>query len=50
MERLESIRIFLAFVGYKNFIVYQIDVKYSFLNGELEEQVYVEKPKGFLLL
>ena len=36
VARLESIRMFLAFACYKNFKVYQMDVKYVFLNGELE--------------
>ena len=39
---LEAIRMFLAFSFYKNFKVFQMDVKYVFLNGELEEEVYVE--------
>ena len=39
--RLEAIRIFLTFVCFKNFKVYQMDVKSSFLNGNLEE-VYIE--------
>ena len=42
VARLEAIMMFLAFACYKNFKVYQIDVKYAFLNGELEEDVYVE--------
>ncbi|KAI3503858.1 hypothetical protein L1887_32314 [Cichorium endivia] len=46
--RLESIRIFLAFAAHKNFDVYQMDVKCAFLNGELEETVYVEQPPGFI--
>ena len=47
MARLEAIRMFLAFTTYSNFKVYQIDVKSAFLNGELEEEVYVEQPPGF---
>ena len=34
----------------KNIKVYQMDVKSSFLNGEFEEQFYIEQPEGFLLL
>jgi hypothetical protein len=47
VARLESIRIFLAYACHKNFKVYQMDVKSTFLNGDLEEEVYVEKPEGF---
>ena len=49
VERLKTIRMFLAFACYKNFKVYQMDVKYAFLNGELEEEVYIKQPEGFLL-
>jgi hypothetical protein len=35
--RLESIRIFLEFASFKNFKMYQMDVKSVFLNGNLEE-------------
>jgi len=38
----EEIRMFLAFSCYKNFKVYQMDVKSTFLNGDLEEEVYIE--------
>jgi hypothetical protein len=41
---------FLAFEIFNNFQVYQMDVKPSFLNGDLEEEVYIGKPEGFLLL
>ncbi|GJZ95762.1 retrovirus-related pol polyprotein from transposon TNT 1-94 [Tanacetum coccineum] len=44
---LEAIRIFLAFVTYMNFIVYQIDVKSAFLNEKLKEEIYVKQPLGF---
>ncbi|GKD11906.1 retrovirus-related pol polyprotein from transposon TNT 1-94 [Tanacetum coccineum] len=47
VARLEAVRIFLAFATYMNFIVYQIDVKSSFLNGKLKEEVYVKQPPGF---
>ncbi|KAK1397203.1 hypothetical protein POM88_007066 [Heracleum sosnowskyi] len=47
VARLEAIRMFLAFAAYSNFKVYQMDVKSAFLNGELDEEVYVEQPLGF---
>jgi regulator of extracellular matrix RemA (YlzA/DUF370 family) len=49
VARLEAIRMFLAFACFKNFKIYQMDVKSTFLNGTLEEEVYVEQPEGFLL-
>ena len=45
--RLEAIRIFLDFVVHSNFKVYQMGVKSAFLNGELEEEVYVQQPPSF---
>ncbi|GKB54115.1 retrovirus-related pol polyprotein from transposon TNT 1-94 [Tanacetum coccineum] len=41
VARLEAIRIFLAFAAHKNMVVYQMDVKTAFLNGNLWEEVYV---------
>jgi hypothetical protein len=49
VERLEAIRMFLAFACFKNFKIYQMDVKSTFLNGTLEEEVYLEQPEGFKL-
>jgi hypothetical protein len=49
VEILEAIGMFLDYDCHKNFKVYQMDVKSTFLNGYLEEDVYVEKPEGFSL-
>ncbi|GKE37575.1 retrovirus-related pol polyprotein from transposon TNT 1-94 [Tanacetum coccineum] len=46
--RLEAVRIFLAFAAHMNMIVYQMDVKKTFLNGILREEVYVSQPDGFV--
>jgi hypothetical protein len=48
-SRMEEIRLILVDAYSKNIKVYQIDVKSTFLNGELEEEVYIEKPEGFQL-
>ena len=46
---MEVVRKFLAYAENKKFKVYQMDVKSAFLNGELEEEVYIEQPEGFPL-
>ncbi|KAI3697859.1 hypothetical protein L6452_30957 [Arctium lappa] len=46
VSRLEAIRLFLAYAVYNDFKVYQMDVKSVFLNGKLNEEVYVEQPPG----
>ena len=48
VARMESIRILLALACYLKFKLYQMDVKTAFLNGLLQEDVYVAQPKGFI--
>nr|GEZ43123.1 retrovirus-related Pol polyprotein from transposon TNT 1-94 [Tanacetum cinerariifolium] len=48
VARLEAIRIFLAYAAHKNVVVYQMDVKTAFLNGNLRDDVYVSQPDGFV--
>nr|GEY49569.1 retrovirus-related Pol polyprotein from transposon TNT 1-94 [Tanacetum cinerariifolium] len=48
VARLEAIRIFLTYAAHKNMVVYQMDVKTAFLNGNLREEVYVSQPDGFV--
>ena len=47
VARIESIRILLSIACIMNFELYQIDVKSVFFNGLLQEEVFVEQPKGF---
>ena len=49
VARLEAIRMFLALSSFQKFKVFQMDVKSPFLNGDLEEEVYIEQPDGFIL-
>nr|GEU72981.1 hypothetical protein [Tanacetum cinerariifolium] len=48
VARIEAIKIFLAFTSFIRFIVYQMDVKSTFLYGIIEEEVYVSQPPGFI--
>ncbi|GKC79640.1 putative ribonuclease H-like domain-containing protein, partial [Tanacetum coccineum] len=47
VARIESIRLFLAYASFKDFVVYQMDLKSAFLYGKIEEEVYVCQPPGF---
>ncbi|GKD39976.1 putative ribonuclease H-like domain-containing protein, partial [Tanacetum coccineum] len=47
VAKIEAIRLFLAYALFKDFVVYQIDVKSAFLYGKIEEDVYVCQPPRF---
>nr|GEU84166.1 putative ribonuclease H-like domain-containing protein [Tanacetum cinerariifolium] len=47
VARIEAIRLFLAYASFKDFVVYQMDVKSAFLCRKIKEEVYVCQPPGF---
>nr|GEU65476.1 hypothetical protein [Tanacetum cinerariifolium] len=47
VAKIEAIRFFLAYASFMGFMVYQMDVKSTFLYGTIEEEVYVCQPPGF---
>ncbi|GKB28219.1 retrovirus-related pol polyprotein from transposon TNT 1-94 [Tanacetum coccineum] len=47
VARIKAIRLFLAYASFKDFVVYQMDVKSDFLYGKIKEEVYVCQPPGF---
>nr|GEU52597.1 retrovirus-related Pol polyprotein from transposon TNT 1-94 [Tanacetum cinerariifolium] len=48
IARIEAIHLFLAYAAHKDFTVFQMDVKTTFLNEILKEKVYVGQPLGFV--
>ncbi|GJS71058.1 retrovirus-related pol polyprotein from transposon TNT 1-94 [Tanacetum coccineum] len=48
VARLEAVRIFLVFAAHMNMIIYQMDVKTTFLNGILRKEVYISQPDRFV--
>ena len=49
VTRITSIRMLIALVAVYGLEIHQMDVKIAFLNGELEEEVYIEQPEGFVV-
>nr|GFB84309.1 putative ribonuclease H-like domain-containing protein [Tanacetum cinerariifolium] len=47
VTRIEAIRLFLAYASFKDFVMYQMDVKSAILCGKIEEEVYVCQLPGF---
>ncbi|GJU17383.1 zinc finger, CCHC-type containing protein [Tanacetum coccineum] len=49
VARISTIRLLIALAATYNLVIYQMDVKTTFLNGDLEEEVYMKKPEGFIM-
>ncbi|GJU77651.1 zinc finger, CCHC-type containing protein, partial [Tanacetum coccineum] len=49
VARMSTIRLLTAIASIHNLIIHQMDVKTSFLNGELDEEIYMNQPQGFIL-
>ena len=47
VARFDTIRLLIALAAQKKWKIHQLDIKSAFLNGELEEDVFVEQPEGF---
>ncbi|RVW97088.1 Retrovirus-related Pol polyprotein from transposon TNT 1-94 [Vitis vinifera] len=50
VTRINSIRMVLAIAALRNLEIHQMDVKTAFLNGDLDEEIYMEQPEGFSAL
>ena len=48
VARWDTIKMVLALATQKSWFVYQLDVKSAFLHGELNEDVFVDQPQGFI--
>ncbi|GJY90013.1 zinc finger, CCHC-type containing protein [Tanacetum coccineum] len=49
-EGISTIRLLIAMASIHNWTIHQMDVKTTFLNGELEEEIYMNQPQGFIML
>ena len=49
VTRITSIRMLIAIAAIHNLEIHQMDVKTVFLNGNLDEEIYMEQPEGFIV-
>jgi hypothetical protein len=46
---LDSVRLLITLVAHEGWKVHHMDVKLAFLNGDIQEEVYVEQPTSFII-
>ncbi|KAI5322517.1 hypothetical protein L3X38_031589 [Prunus dulcis] len=49
VSRITTIRTLIALAYVHNLVIHQMDVKTAFLNGDLDEEIYMEQPEGFIV-
>nr|GFD38728.1 zinc finger, CCHC-type [Tanacetum cinerariifolium] len=49
VARITTIRLLLALVAIHDLVIHQMDVKTAFLNGELDEEIYMKQAEGFVM-
>ncbi|GJT32283.1 zinc finger, CCHC-type containing protein [Tanacetum coccineum] len=49
VARISTIRLLIALAATHNLVIHQMDVKTAFLNGDLEEEIYMKQPEGFVM-
>nr|GEV59503.1 zinc finger, CCHC-type [Tanacetum cinerariifolium] len=49
VARISTIRLLIAMASIHNLVIHQMDVKTAFLNGDLDEEVYMNQPQGFIM-
>ena len=48
VARMDTVRLILALAACRGWTIFQLDVKSAFLHGELNEDVYIDQPKGYI--
>ena len=48
VAKLNSVRLFISIAASQQWMIHQLDIKNAFLHGDLEEEVYLEQPPGFV--